>query len=565
MKWLFPFVLFFTVVIFSFQAMAQGNDTTYSQQSGVIDSLKLELKKIENAYQSFKARTDSTQQITEADREELDKLSASLQTIGEEIRGYSDDAARLADEAAKIYDVEEAITKNGDYTLEDDEVSGGNVKVLNGDAFIYGTVNGTLIVVNGDAYVRHGAKISGDVIVVNGNAHVNDYASIDGNVIERQGSDLQERDSFVHRLNLMEHPDIWQNHDFIFEKLAVNYNRVDGLFLGLGTDKDYFWDGADDISPFGFAGYAFSLHKWRYQLGLDKWFGNEDRFELGLEGHSLTDSKDYWIIGPKENSLYSFLAREDFMDYYTRQGVSFHVAQYYEMNSRITLSYDVDKYSSLGRNTNWSIFGGDKMFRDNPDITDGWMRSIVVDVEHRNYTGEKIKRGWIADLHWETTLNGAFDFKVLTADAVRYQPLFRGLQLNLRFRAGTSSGELPLQRSYQIGGFNTLNAFPYKEFSGNRLLLGNFEFLFNPDLFKRSSFFPLDTGTLILFGDVGQVQDCGASSGLAGGWGVITSKDFKSDFGVGIGSDDGAVRVFVAWTTDIATSPTFGIRLARPF
>ncbi len=200
------------------------------------------------------------------------------------------------------------------------------------------------------------------------------------------------------------------------------------------------------------------------------------------------------------------------MDYYSRQGAAFHIAQYYEMNSRITLSYDVDKYSSLARNTNWSIFGGDRIFRDNPAIDEGWMRSIVVDVEHRNYNGEKVKQGWIADLHWETTLSGAFDFRVLTADAVRYQPLFRGLQMNVRFRAGTSSGELPIQKSYQIGGFNTLNAFPYKEFSGNRLLLANLEFLFSPDLFTRSDFFPLDTGTLILFADAGQVKDGGRFS-----------------------------------------------------
>ncbi|MGO9481698.1 MAG: hypothetical protein ACLP05_07955 [Candidatus Kryptoniota bacterium] len=566
MRWVF---LVLTMTMFCSQAKAQENDTTYSQQGGVIDSLRTELKKLENAYQMLKTRTDSTQQLTEADREELDKLSDSLRRIGEEIRAYSDDAARLGDEAAKIYDVENAITKNGDYTLGEAEVSDDNLKVLNGDAFIYGTINGTLVVVNGNAYVRHGAKIGGDIIVVNGIAQVSDYASVEGNVIEREGSDLEERNLFTQRLKLAEHPDIWQNRDFIFDKLAADYNRVDGLFLGLGTDKDYFWGGEDEISPYGFAGYAFSLHKWRYQLGLDKWFGNEDRFELGVEAHSLTDSKDSWVIGPKEDFVYSILAREDFMDYYSRQGASFHVAQYYEMNSRITLSYDVDKYSSLTNNTNWSIFGGDKVFRDNPAITDGWMRSLAVDVEHRNYTGDKIKQGWLGDLHCESTLSGAFDFRILTADVVRYQSLVSGVQLNLRFRAGTSSGELPLQKSYQLGGFNTLNAFPLYAFPGdslgNRMLLFNFEFLFNQDLFERTHVPLLDDVALILFGDVGQVKDAGASPGLAGGWGVITSKDFKSDFGVGIGNDDGAFKIFVAWRTDVAASPTFGIRLAGPF
>ena len=93
----------------------------------------------------------------------------------------------------------------------------------------------------------------------------------------------------------------------------------------------------------------------------------------------------------------------------------------------------------------------------------------------------------------------------------------------------------------------------------------NFEFLFNPELFHHSGFFPLNTVTLILFGDVGQVKDAGSSTVLAGGWGVINAKDFKSDFGVGLGSGSGAFRIFLAWRTDIATSPTFGIRIARPF
>lgn len=566
MKGLLPFSLICLIIISFSSVRAQDNDTTYSNRSGVIDSLKLELKKIETAYRLFKERADSTHEVSDLDREELKKLSDSLERIGEEIREYSENVARLANDAARIYDVENAVIENGDYTLEDDVVFDRDLKILNGDAFIYGTINGSLIVVDGDAYVRRGAKVTGNVVVVNGKAHISKDAAVEGNIIERSGSDLEERHSLVDRLRLTEHPDIWQNRSFLFEKVAANYNRVDGLFLGLGQDKDYFWSAADDFSPYGFVGYAFKLHRWRYQLGLDKWFGNENRFELGVEGHSLTDSKDYWIIGPKENSAYSILAREDFMDYFSRDGASFHVAQYYQMNSRITLSYDVDKYSSLSQHTNWSIFGGDKSFRPNPAITDGWMRSIVVDIEHRSYGGgDRRRQGWMTDLHDETTVSGGFDFRMLSADVVRYQPLFSGLQLNMRLRAGTSSGVLPLQRLYQIGGFNTLNAYQYKEFSGNRLLLFNFEFLFSPDLFRRSDFFPFNTFTLILFGDAGQLKDAGPSAGLTESWGVMRAADFKSDYGIGIGSGDGAFRIYLAWRTDRATSPTFGVRLDRPF
>ncbi len=578
MKRSFPLFVICAIVFCLSSAKAQtgksdsltaSEDTTFSANAGYIDSLKVELKKIEHAYYLFKSRVDTTKDLTEADRQELDRLSASLERIGGELRYLTSSASQLGDEAADIYDIGNLNIHKGDYTLSDDQVVNDNVEVLNGDAFIYGTIRGDILVVNGDAYVRAGARIDGDVIVVNGKAHVSDDAEVSGNVIEREGNDLQQRRTFVGRLKFTEQPDIWQNHDFLYDHLAANYNRVDGLFLGLGGEKDYYWDGADDISPYGFVGYAFNLHRWRGQFGIDKWFGNEDRFELGAEGHSLTDSKDYWMIGPKENFVYSIIAKEDFMDYFDRQGASFHVAQYYEMNSRITLSYNIDKYSSLPKTTKWSLFGGHKVFRENPAIDEGWMRSVIIDLEHRSYDGDSRKVGWVADLRGESTISGAYDFKMLSLDAVRYQPIFRGLQLNVRFRGGTSDGTLPLQRSYQLGGFNSLNAFPLKSLPsdslGNRMLLLNVEFLLNPDLFKRSSFFPLNTFTLILFGDVGQVHDAGSSAGLTDGWDLMTASGFKSDYGIGVGSSDGNFRVFLAWRTDRAASPVFGIRLSRPF
>lgn len=563
MKWLLSSLLACILCSSAYPVMAQQTDTT-SAHGSLIDSLRAQMKGVERSYRLLRQRTDSTQQFTEADRMELEKLSQTMTELGEEIRQLTQKASELANDAANIYNVQNATVENGDYTLPVDQVVDNDVKVLNGDAFIHGTLNGSIIVVNGDAYVRSTAKITGDVVVVNGKAHVSRDAEVEGNVIERGGAELELRRDITEKLFRIEHPDIWQKRNFLFDRLAANYNRVDGLFLGVGQNKEYFWSGAEDFSPYGFVGYAFALHRWRYQLGLDKWFGNENRFEVGVEGHSLTASKDYWIIGPKENSLYAVLAKEDFMDYFSRDGMSVHIAQYYHMNSRIVVSFDLDKYDSLAKMTNWSIFGGKKQFRLNPPVQPGWMRSIVVDIQHRDYRGDTRRTGWMADLRGEETISGAFDFKMITAQVVRYQPLFRGMQLNMRLRLGTSGGLLPLQRNYQIGGFNTLNAFPYKEFTGNRLVLFNGELLLNPELFKRSNFFPLNTVTLILFGDVGEVQDAG-QAGLTDGWNLVTLSQLKSDYGIGLGSGSGSFRIFLAWRTDISASPTFGVRIARPF
>ncbi len=564
MKWLLPLLMSLTLLAATTPVSAQEVDSAASDQGGIIDSLRTQMRGIEKSYMLLKERTDSTKHFTEADRLELEKLSQEMTSIGEQLKHLTENAARLANDAADVYDLKDAVIENGDYTISDNEVVNHDVKVLNGDAFIHGTLKGSIVVVNGDAYVRNGAKVTGDVIVVNGKVHVSRNAEVEGNVIERGGADLEMRRDLTEKLHILSNPDIWSKPSFLFNRLAADYNRVDGLFLGIGQRREYYWSGAESFSPYGFVGYAFALHRWRYEVGLDKWFGNRDRFEAGIEAHSLTDSKDYWIIGPKENSLYSILAKEDFMDYFSRDGMSVHVAQYYEMNSRIKVSFDVDKYSSLSNMTNWSIFGGHKSFRPNPSVTDGWMRSVVVDLQHRQYTGDSKRVGWIADLRGETTVSGAFNFSMLTANFVRYQPLFRGMQLNMRLRGGTSRGFLPLQRNYQIGGFNTLNAFPYKEFTGNRLVLFNAELLLSPELFKRSHLFPLNTVTLILFSDVGEMQDAG-TVGMTNGWQLMTLGGLKSDYGVGLGNGSGSFRIFLAWRTDISASPTFGIRIARPF
>ena len=564
MKWLLPLLMSFTLLYAITPASAQEADSTASGQGGIIDSLRAQMRGIEKSYMLLKERTDSTKHFTESDRLELEKLSQEMTAIGEQLTHLTETASRLADDAASVYDLKNAVVKNGDYTISDNEVVDHDVKVLNGDAFIHGTLNGSIVVVNGDAYVRGGAKVTGDVIVVNGRAHVSRDAEVSGNIIERGGADIEMRHGLTEKLHFLNNPDIWAKPNFLFDRLAANYNRVDGLFLGIGQRRQYYWSGAETFSPFGFVGYAFALHRWRYQVGLDKWFGNRDRFEVGIEAHSLTDSKDYWIIGPKENSLYSILAKEDFMDYFSRDGMSVHIAQYYRMNSRVKLSFDVDKYSSLSGMTNWSIFGGHKSFRPNPPVTDGWMRSVVIELQHREYRGDSKRIGWLAGLRGETTVSGAFDFSMLTANIVRYQPLFRGVQLNMRLVGGTSRGLLPPQRNYQIGGFNTLNAFPYKEFTGNRLVLFNAELLLSPELFKRSHFFPLNTVTLILFSDVGEVQDAG-TVGMTSGWESMKLTGLKSDYGVGLGNGSGSFRIFLAWRTDISAPPTFGIRIARPF
>jgi len=560
---LFGISLAITSPALSQQEWRSDADSSLSRQRFVVDSLRQELAKIKGAIRNFKTRIDSSKTISENDELELSKLEEEVSDIGERLSAISEEAGDIAQQAAKVYDVESAVVQNGDYTLEEGQTVSGNIKVLNGDAYINGILNGTIIVVNGNAYIGRTGRVSGNVVTINGRIRLKEGARVEGSIIEQSGSRFRRSEKLTEKIINIERSGIWDEHNFLFSRFAFNYNRVDGFFLGAGSKKEYFWSGAESYSPYGFVGYAFGLHKWRYQLGLDKWFGNANRFEVGLEGHSLTDSKDYWIIGPKENMLYSLIAREDYMDYFGRTGGSIHLAQYYKMESRIVLTYQVDRYDSIAKNTNWSIFGGGKLFRDNPAIPAGWMRSLILEIDHRSKSRISSSRlGWNASLRGESTLGGDFSFRMLSWNVARYQPLFEGAQLDMRFAGGTSNGKLPLQRSFQIGGFNTLNAFHYKEFSGNRMLLFNMEVLLSPHLFDQ---FPLNLATLILFTDIGQVTQTSADNGILEGWNSIKGNGFKSDLGVGVGNSDGSWRVFVSWRTDVSSTPVFGVRLSRPF
>ncbi|MEZ4745799.1 MAG: hypothetical protein R3C41_06990 [Calditrichia bacterium] len=56
-----------------------------------------------------------------------------------------------------------------------------------------------------------------------------------------------------------------------------------------------------------------------------------------------------------------------------------------------------------------------------------------------------------------------------------YQPLTYGENFQIRAIARTSTGELPLQKRFELGGIGSLRQFSYKEFTGNRMFLANIE------------------------------------------------------------------------------------------
>ncbi|TAK54241.1 MAG: hypothetical protein EPO24_13365 [Bacteroidetes bacterium] len=363
--------------------------------------------------------------------------------------------------------------------------------------------------------------------------------------------------------------------EFNNENVIVRYNRVEALFLGLNYPNEYSWD-ERSISLFGSAGYGFATHRWRYSGGLSQQFGmGRTLIEIGAEGHSLTDTKDQWIVDESENTLAAFFLRDDYRDYFGREGVSGWAGFYGRWNTtdlQLRAAYLNDEYQSLEWKTNWSVFGGDKLFRDNPPVWEGRMRSALVTFDvHQETQRRYLISGWKFAVSAEQagkSFGGDFEFNRYTVDLIRYQPLSKYENLNFRLRAGSATGDVPPQKWFELGGISTLPAFGYKEFPGNRIALFNAEYLLNGKIFDDVDLFPswlLRNTNLILFYDAGYAAMVPGDEQFSKGFENLTAQTIKSDWGVGIGSRDAKFRLGFAWRTDIAEPVHVFLRLNRPF
>lgn len=473
---------------------------------------------------------------------------------------------------------EKSLTYEGNTTIEAKDTIHANVVVKAGDLTLHGYIDGDVLVVGGNLYVKNGAVIAGNARVINGDVIKEDGASIIGYVDKTSSSSTsyRENEKKYTRSSTRLRPNWWLSDETNLDNFMFRYNRVEGIFLGLGSEKRYYWDGRKNYSLYGSIGWGFKSHLWRGNIGLSRQFAFNDGqiLEFGAEGHTLTDTKDQWLIGLTENTLSSILIHEDHRDYFTREGLGFNVAYSVEQDyftSQLKVEYLIDKYSSLENRTEWSIFGGDKVFRLNPAIDDGKMRSILVSFG-ASTTTKTIRgpEGWNAYVTAEfadKNFGSDFGFNQYIADVRRFQPLGRYDNLNLRFRVGAADGRLPLQKTFEIGGLGSLPGFPFKYEAGNRTMLLNAEYIIDSDFLDELDFWPgwiLSGTNFIIFSDAGVARTVSNTASITD-FGGLRLSDFRHDVGVGIGSRSGSFRLVVVWRTDQSESPRFTFRIARPF
>ncbi len=473
----------------------------------------------------------------------------------------------------------------GNVTIEEDEVISGSVVVMKGKALIRGEVDGEVVSIFGDVELDSLGYVSGDVVSVGGKIYRDRGSFVGGDVVQTTWRGVKVEDDKQHVdvgwTGVQVKPkdeDEWERRksstrnyddDVESDNFMFRYNRVEGLFLGVRVPRnDWYKENRFSVSVYGHAGYGFQNKDGRFQVGIERRFFS---MSVGAEAHDLTDTQDRWIMSTFENSLAAFFLREDFHDFYRRNGASAYLTQNITPHFSITAGYQKDKYHNMKKETNWSLFGGNKKFRDNPLIDELELKSgyLKITLDTRN-DFKYPTQGWFINLLGEFAgpdfENAGLDFDRYILDIRRYQPIGYGENFDFRLRAGSARGFLPTQFRFDLGGISTLRGYKFKEFKdGDRMILGNAEYrLYGPRGILNHLWF--NDVNLILFADAGLVWNAVDKSGACKSFDDIEWDDLMTDVGIAFSNYEGNVRVSVAKQMHDKDKPlvvTFRIR--KPF
>jgi hypothetical protein len=453
--------------------------------------------------------------------------------------------------------------ERGDYNVFAGETLDGHLVVTRGTVTVAGKINGSLIVIYGDALIDSTGEVLGDVVSIGGHIDRRPNSRIFGDMVETSARYWHDKeDDWRRDRREKAREDRWQQDRYRWREIwendfeaKIHYNRVDGLFLGGELPRTYSWRYPVNLDVFGFGGYAIRAKRWQYQAGAEFYIGRAFRFIVGGETHDFTDTQDQWIIPELENSLAAALINEDFRDYYRRDGFSLYLSQNLGWPLKLTAAYRNDQHFDLKNKTDWSLFVNQKKFRANPAILPRKMISYAgqISLDTRDYKDHP-RRGWLISLEGETSkpeFDSEVDFDRLLVDVRRYQPIAYGKNVDVRLRAGSARGFLPEHYLFDLGGISTLRGYRFKEFTGDRMVLANIEYRMNAGATRLHDLPVIQDLNLVLFFDAGYVWFAEDKSAAEKSFDYLTSDKLKTNVGLALTDEDGRVRLNFAKRTDV--------------
>ena len=358
-----------------------------------------------------------------------------------------------------------------DTVVSTDERVAGDLLVLEAQVRLAGSVEGDIYVVDGDLFLRPGARVSGDIVVLGGGYYGSGMATVDGDVVWRPA----ERYSVVPASGgfeihpVVDIPDYVDLHGLYgFE--APTYQRVDAVTVAWGiTLRAANWAWQPTLELVG-----------RYRSGQGEIEGTVRQYwypgpvEFGIEAEHVTRTNEEWIRGGVSNSLSYLFIGDDFRNYYGTDRVALVVRG--SADRWWTPLFRVEWEDAWSRRAGDQFtFFGSSTIRDNPPIDDGdaWSATLAVSADRQTgATGQLV--GQVLLQGADSTVAGEFSYLLGEISARWKTPGFGSHELDIFTLArGDLAGDLPRQRWTGFGGRATLPTFGVMEFRGPRVVYGH--------------------------------------------------------------------------------------------
>lgn len=381
----------------------------------------------------------------------------------------------------------------------------GDLASLGGPLTIAGTVDGDVVVINGDVVLPVGAEITGSLTVVGGSVSGSPEAVAGPVTVYTESLEFRREGDRIIALEPSGESLLSQTTWFGRGELALAvdgaYNRVEGLPISIGprfelgrTNPTIF-----DARIIYRTGNGFQFHpdELGHQVRVEQYLGGHRSLLVGLGWHRVTDPIETRGLSDVENSISTFVLHRDLRDHYVRSGWEAYLR--YTARTRplqAGVAYRDEHHSSIASRTPWSLLDNDEDWRAQPQVAEGDIRVVEgwLRWDSRNNQDDP-SAGWLLEASVEQGVEGDLgvlrenpfpgadppfvrrpvnaEYTAARIEARRYLRLGPNTRLALRALAAGSpdDGALPPQRQHALGGEGSLPGYAHFAFDcGARLL-----------------------------------------------------------------------------------------------
>lgn len=384
----------------------------------------------------------------------------------------------------------------------------GDVAVRNGAITVGGRIEGTLLVINGDAIVDSGAVITGDLIVIGGTVARSPTAGVAGEVrvypeplaYRTRGEEIALAPPDLRRwfrsLGIEKSWGTADSRSSLTLATGGTFNRVEGLPVVFGPLFD--WKlrpnvrlRVDALGVFRTAGdFTDKRSDLGYLFRTELRAGETPAYGVEFRAFDDVAPIEDWGLRSDEVGWSAFLFQRDYRDYYLSKGIAGRVFLRPDRPLRLDLELRRDWQTSVSARDPWTVFRNDQAWRPNPPIDDGHYTtfSSTVTFDTRNDRLDPTA-GWLVRARFENSgskdvkpetgvpsavrtsipTDGSYRFSELFLDVRRYTRVSPSGRVNLRLLAGGWIGgdPLPLQQRWSTGGPDPLAGYGFRHSACN--------------------------------------------------------------------------------------------------